>query len=50
LGLLISLLVAEKSGFQSEASDPALAEFKAFADRMTKQVIQSVESGPGEQK
>jgi hypothetical protein len=50
LGLLVSLLVAEKSGFQTESSDPALSEFKAFADRMTKQVIESVESGPAEQK
>ena len=49
LGLLISLLVSEKSGFQAEASDPSLAEFKAFADRMTKQVIQSVEATPTEQ-
>ncbi len=44
LGLLVSLLVSEKSGFQSDPSDPALGEFKAFADRMTKQVIDSVQS------
>lgn len=49
LGLLISLLVSEKSGFQSEAGDTGLADFKAFADRMTKQVIQSVEATPPEQ-
>lgn len=49
LGLLVSLLVSEKSGFAGEPSDPALGELKAFADRMTRQVIQSVESGPSEQ-
>ncbi|MBI2824446.1 MAG: hypothetical protein HYX69_07155 [Planctomycetia bacterium] len=43
-GQLISLLVAEKSGFQAEA-DPELAELKDFADRMSKHVIQSVEEG-----
>ncbi|HEY1599165.1 MAG TPA: SPFH domain-containing protein [Pirellulales bacterium] len=50
LGLLISLLVAEKSGFQSEANDPATVEFKDFAARMTKQVIESVQSGTKDQQ
>jgi len=42
-GMLISLLVAEKSGFQHSADNPELADVKAFADRMTKQVIESTE-------
>ena len=39
-GVLISLLVAEKSGFQTDQADPALAEIDALAERVTKQVMQ----------
>jgi hypothetical protein len=47
-GTLLSLLVAEKSGFATDKADPALAEVGAFADRITIQVMQSVEgSGNG---
>ncbi len=45
-GTLLSLLVAEKTGFQTETADPALAEVDALADRVTKQVMQSVEQRP----
>ncbi len=42
LGLLISLLVAEKSGFQlSDAHD--LASLKEFADRMTREAMASMQ-------
>src|SRR4029079_16071285 len=34
LGLLVSLLVAEKSGFQLGADSPELADIRAFADRI----------------
>jgi uncharacterized membrane protein YqiK len=44
-GTLISLLVAEKSGFSTDKADPTMAEIDAYADRVTKQVMQSVESG-----
>src|SRR5262245_61744757 len=39
-GLLLNLLVAEKSGFQTGQADPALAEIDAMAERVTKQVMQ----------
>jgi hypothetical protein len=39
-GLLVNLLVAEKSGFQTGQADPALAEIDALAERVTKQVMQ----------
>jgi len=39
-GLLVNLLVAEKSGFQTGQADPALAEIDAMAERVTKQVMQ----------
>jgi uncharacterized membrane protein YqiK len=39
-GLLLNLLVAEKSGFQTGQADPALAEIDALAERVTKQVMQ----------
>lgn len=42
LGLLISLLVAEKSGFQASATGESDA-IKEFADRMAAQAMQSVE-------
>ena len=39
-GILLNLLVAEKSGFQTEKADPALAEIDALAEKVTKQVMQ----------
>jgi uncharacterized membrane protein YqiK len=42
LGLLISLLVAEKSGFQATATSES-DTLKQFADRMAEQFMQSVE-------
>jgi len=52
LGLLISLMVAEKSGFQ-QAEDATPSAFQVFADRMARQTMdamqQSVEApGPAE--
>ncbi len=43
-GMLISLLVAEKSGFSPEKQSPALADVEAFADRVTKKILSSVDS------
>ncbi len=43
LGLLLQLLVAEKSSFQS-ADDPQLATLQQFADRMSHQAMNSMES------
>jgi uncharacterized membrane protein YqiK len=42
MGMLISLLVAERSGF-SPADNPDMASLKELADRMTKQVMDSLE-------
>jgi uncharacterized membrane protein YqiK len=42
LGTLLSLLVAEKSGFEA-ADSPELASLREYADRMTKEVMQSVQ-------
>jgi len=39
-GLLLNMLIAEKSGFQTGQADPALAEIDALAERVTKQVMQ----------
>ena len=44
-GTLISLLVAEKSGFSMEKADPCLADAEAFADRITKKAMSAIESG-----
>ena len=42
LGLLINLLVAEKSGFQ--ASDTSgMAALQEFADRMTREAMESMQ-------
>jgi hypothetical protein len=42
LGMLINLLVAEKSGFQP--SDPnALGSLSEFADRMTREALESLQ-------
>jgi len=49
LGTLISLLVAEKSGF-SLSSNPDLANLKEMADKMTQQVIDSLEDTNGSGK
>ena len=42
LGTLLSLLVAEKSGFETTDS-PELASLREYADRMTKEVMQSAQ-------
>jgi uncharacterized membrane protein YqiK len=42
LGLLISLMVAEKSGFQP-SEDAGLGTLKEFADRMTREAMQSMQ-------
>jgi multidrug efflux pump subunit AcrA (membrane-fusion protein) len=44
-GTLISLLVAEKSGFAIDHAGPALADVEAFAERMAQKTIESVDSG-----
>ena len=44
IGLLLSLLVAEKSGFQV-ADSPDLASLNDFADRMSRQAMESMEQG-----
>jgi uncharacterized membrane protein YqiK len=43
LGLLINLLVAEKSGFQAAGDAADLSAFKEFADRMTREAMTSIE-------
>ena len=42
LGLLVSLLVAEKSGFQL-AEQPGMATLREFADRMTREAMESMQ-------
>ncbi len=42
LGMLISLMVAEKSGFQP-SEDAGLGSLKEFADRMTRQAMESMQ-------
>lgn len=49
-GTLISLLVAEKSGFAMAQSDPALADMEALADKVTKKAIAAMESNSEQQK
>jgi uncharacterized membrane protein YqiK len=44
-GMLINLLVAEKSGFSLDKPDPVLADAEVFADRMTRKVLASAENG-----
>jgi uncharacterized membrane protein YqiK len=46
MGMLISLLVAEKSGF-STADNPDMASLKELADKMTRQVMETMEQGNG---
>jgi hypothetical protein len=43
LGLLMSLLVAEKSGF-AVSDNPEAASLKEFADRVSKQAMESMEA------
>jgi hypothetical protein len=44
LGMLINLLVAEKSGFQP--SDTAgMSTLQEFADRMTREAMESMQQG-----
>jgi uncharacterized membrane protein YqiK len=43
LGLLINLLVAEKSGFQPAEANSDLASLKEFADRMAREAMTSME-------
>jgi hypothetical protein len=44
LGTLISLLVAEKSGFQpGDANGHGMASLQEFADRMTKEAMESMQ-------
>ena len=45
-GMLISLLVAEKSGFGTQPADPALADVEAFAQRMNSRVLEAVNDQP----
>jgi hypothetical protein len=42
VGMLLSLLVAEKSGFQV-SDDPDLSELKDFGNRMSRQAMESME-------
>jgi hypothetical protein len=44
LGTLISLLVAEKSGFQpADANGHGMGTLQSFADRMTKEAMESMQ-------
>jgi hypothetical protein len=45
LGMLISLMVAEKSGFALNDS-PELASLKELTERMTRQAVEAMEAGP----
>jgi uncharacterized membrane protein YqiK len=45
LGVLINLLVAEKSGFQLTGDTSDLSALKDFADRMTREAMTSIEKG-----
>jgi uncharacterized membrane protein YqiK len=45
LGLLVNLLVAEKSGFQLTGDAGDLSALKDFADRMTREAMSSIEKG-----
>ena len=44
LGMLINLLVAEKSGFQPSDS-AGMSTLQEFADRMTKEAMESMQQG-----
>ncbi len=46
MGLLLSLLVAEKSGFQL-AEQPAASELSAFTDQVTRQAMESIQQAVG---
>ena len=46
MGLLLSLLVAEKSGFQL-AEHPAGSELSAFTDQVTRQAMESIQQAVG---
>jgi uncharacterized membrane protein YqiK len=46
MGMLISLLVAEKSGF-SVSDNPEMASLKELADKMTRQVLENLEQSSG---
>jgi uncharacterized membrane protein YqiK len=48
LGLLINLLVAEKSGFQLAGDGTDLSALKEFADRMTRDAMSSIEKTEAE--
>lgn len=43
LGMLVNLLVAEKSGFQLSGDGTDLSALKEFADRMTRDAMSSIE-------
>jgi uncharacterized membrane protein YqiK len=43
LGMLVNLLVAEKSGFQLSGDSADLSALKEFADRMTREAMSSIE-------
>ncbi|MDP9174913.1 MAG: SPFH domain-containing protein [Planctomycetota bacterium] len=47
LGMLINLLVAEKSGF-SNADNPDMVSLKAMAEKMTNQVLESLDQKEGD--
>ena len=51
-GMLISLLVAEKAGFAPEKanSSPQTADVEAFADRVTKKILDAAENGAGSKR
>jgi uncharacterized membrane protein YqiK len=46
VGMLVNLLVAEKSGF-SVADNPDMASLKELADKLSKQAMQTMEDGNG---
>ncbi len=46
MGLLLSLLVAEKSGFQM-AEHPAGSELSAFTEQVTRQAMESIQQAVG---
>ncbi len=45
LGLLISMLLSEKSGF-AMSETPEMASFKEFADRLSREAMESLQQGP----
>jgi uncharacterized membrane protein YqiK len=48
VGLLLNLLVAEKSGFQLAGDSAELSALKEFADRMTRDAMSSIEKAEAE--